>query len=324
MDRVVRAIDRFQQRHPTIALPFAVIRKFGDDRAGSLAGLIAYYGFVSLFPLLLLLTTILGFALEGDPDLERRILDSAAAEFPIVGAELRESVQPLRGSTVGLVVGIVGVVWGALGVTQAGQHAMAEVWSVPGVERPGFFPRMARGVALFAVLGIGLIGTTALASWSALGGASASARVATVVTSALLNVALYVAAFRAMTPRQVPLRRLLPGAVLGGLMWTALQAVGGYLVSHQLRHASDVYGFFAYVLGLLSWLYLGAQVALYSAELNVVVARRLWPRSIVQPPLTTADMDVLRAIALKEERRPEQHLEVRFDEPQPEEPVPHG
>jgi YihY family inner membrane protein len=314
VERVVRAVDRFQQRHPALAVPFGVIRKFGDDRAGALAGSIAYYAFVCLFPLLLLLTTLLGFALARYPGLESRVLDSAAAEFPIVGDELRRSIQPLRGNAFALVVGILGTLWGSLGVTQAGQHAMAEVWAVPGVGRPNFLSRLARGLGLFAVLGIGLAGSTALSSLSTVSGAGLWGRVLPVAGSAVVNVGLYVAAFRVMTPRQVPGRQLVPGAVLGGLGWTVVQAVGGYLVAHQLRNAGEVYGFFAYVLGLLSWLYVGAQLAMYAAELNVVVARRLWPRSIVQPPLTSADERVLTALVRKEERRPEQHVTVRYDD----------
>ena len=58
-------LDRFQQRHPGAGFPLAVIYKYVDDSGAYLAALIAYYGFVSLFPLLLLLSTVLGFVLPG-------------------------------------------------------------------------------------------------------------------------------------------------------------------------------------------------------------------------------------------------------------------
>ena len=133
------------------------------------------------------------------------------------------------------------------------------------------------------------------------------------VASMALNVGLYLLAFRILTVREVPTRQLVPGAVAGGLGWSGLQAVGGYFVAHQLRHANQVYGYFGSVIGLISWLYLTSQLTLYVAELNVVRARRLWPRSIVQPPLTSADKETLAAIAKQEERRPEQSVEVSFD-----------
>jgi YihY family inner membrane protein len=311
---VVRRIDAFQQQHRPLALGFAVVKKFGDDRAGSLAALIAYYGFLALFPLLLLMTTVLGFVLGRNQSLYRDVLKSALADFPIIGSQLGSAIRPLRGSGAGLAVGLVGLLWGSLGVTQAGQLAMAEVWNVPGVVRPNFVSRLFRGLALFAVLGLGVIATTVLASVSTFGEAAGLAKVLGVLGSATLNVGLYLTAFRVMTPASVPTRQLVPGAVAGGLAWSLLQALGGYLVGHQLRHASQVYGFFASVLGLVSWLYLGAQVSLYAAELNVVKARSLWPRSIVQPPLTEADKRAFDDIALQGERRPEQSVTSSWSE----------
>ena len=127
-----------------------------------------------------------------------------------------------------------------------------------------------------------------------------------------VNVGLFLTGYRVLTGPRVPLRDQLPGAVLAGCGWTALQALGGYVVAHQLRHASQVYGFFGVVLGVISWLYLLSQITLYAAELNAVRVQHLWPRSIVQPPLTKADQEALTAIARREERRPEEDVEVRF------------
>jgi uncharacterized BrkB/YihY/UPF0761 family membrane protein len=184
---------------------------------------------------------------------------------------------------------------------------MAEVWNVPGVDRPPFVTRLLRGFGLLGVLGLGLVATTAITSLSA-SGAGAPLRVAGGALTVALNVGLFALAFRVLTVRQVPTRALLPGAILGGICWSVLQVLGAYLVGHQLRHASEVYGYFASVLGLVSWLFLGAQLTLYAAEINVVWARRLWPRSIVQPPLTDADKRAFDDIALQGERRPEQSV----------------
>jgi uncharacterized BrkB/YihY/UPF0761 family membrane protein len=212
------------------------------------------------------------------------------------------------------VIGGLGLVWGALGVTQVAQHAMAEVWNIRGVERLNFVHRIARGLGLFAVMGLGLAATTVLAGLLTASHANGPAQLAGVVGSAVVNIGLYLLAFRVLTVPQVETRCLVPGAVVGGLGWSFLQGLGGYLVAHELRHASQVYGYFGSVLGLISWLSLGAQLTLYAAELNVVTARRLWPRSIVQPPLTEADKVALTAIAREGERRPEQEVEVSFDD----------
>jgi len=313
VERVVRRIDGFQQSHRPLALGFGVIKKFGDDRAGSLAALIAYYGFLAVFPLLLLLTTILGFAMDRNSALKDAVLRSALRDFPIVGQQLGSSIHPLQGNGFALTVGIVVLIWGSLGVTQAGQLAMAEVWNVPGVHRPPFVVRMLRGFGLLGVLGVGLVATTALGSFSASSG-GAGVKVASVTLSVVLNIALFVLAFRVLTVRSVATRLLLPGAILGGIGWSLLQVLGAYLVGNQLRYASQVYGYFASVLGLVSWLFLGAQLTLYAAEANVVWAQRLWPRSIVQPPLTDADKRAFDNIALQGERRPEQSVVSTWDD----------
>ena len=317
IERVVRRVDGFQQTHRPLAIGFGVIKKFGDDRAGSLAALIAYYGFLAIFPLLLLLTTVLGFAMERNRALNRSVLRSALRDFPIVGQQLGQAIHPLQGNALALAGGIVGLIWGSLGVTQAGQLAMAEVWNVPGVDRPPFVTRLLRGFCLLGVFGVGLVATTLIASLSAFGG-GLPVKAAGVALSVALNVGLFVLAFRVLTVRDVPTRSLVPGAILGGICWSLLQVLGAYLVGHQLRHASQVYGYFASVLGLVSWLFLGAQLTLYAAEANVVWARRLWPRSIVQPPLTDADKRAFDDIALQGERRPEQSVESNWeDDPNP-------
>ena len=309
VERLIRRVDRFQQAHQPFAFLFAVVKKFGDDRSGTLAALLAYYGFLAIFPLLLLLTTIVGFAMGSNTDFEESVLNSALQDFPVVGEQLRQAIHPLQGNGIALAAGVIGLIWGGLGVTQVGQLAMAEVWNVPGVDRPSFVTRMIRGLGLLGVLGIGLVATTVTASLSILGTGGPVAKAAGTALSVALNAAQFVLAFRVLTVRTVRTRDLVPGAVLAGVIWSVLQVLGAYLVDNQLRHASQVYGFFASVIGLLFWLSLAAQVTLYSAEANVVWARRLWPRSIVQPPLTPADKQAFDDIARQGERRPEQTVE---------------
>ncbi|MDQ1511485.1 MAG: hypothetical protein QOG50_3329 [Actinomycetota bacterium] len=319
LEQLVRRIDARQQRTPIIAFPFAVVKKFGDDRAGGLAALMAYYGFVALFPLLLLLVTLLGLALKGNASLQRRVLQSALGDFPIIGDQLRDNIHSLRLSGLGLVIGILGLVWGSLGVAQAAQHAMAQIWNVEGKDRPPFFARFARGLLFIGLLGLDIALIAGATQLGAVGPDHALwLRIVNLVVTTALNVGVFIAAFRLLTPKQIDLHDLAPGAIMAGVAFTALQIGGTYLITHQLRHTSQVYGFFAIVLGLLSWLYLSAEVTLYAAEVNVVRTRRLWPRSIVQPPLTGPDREVLRSIVEQEVRRPEQRVEVGFvdgDEP---------
>ncbi|MFI9365158.1 YihY/virulence factor BrkB family protein [Kitasatospora sp. NPDC053057] len=314
VERALRALDRTQQHHRAPAMVVGVIKKYGDDRCGLLAALITYYGFVALIPLLLLLSTVLGFVLHGHPHAQQAVVNSALADFPIIGDQLRQNVHSVQGSGLALAVAVLGLLYGTLGIAQVLQHAMAEIWNVPGAVRPGYWPRLARSLLLFTVLAVGLLLATSAATLVAVALTGPAARIGGLVLSALVNTALCLACFRVLTPKGIPTRALLPGCLLAGPLFTVLQAFGALLVAHQLRHATAVYGFFATVIGLLSWLYLNAQITVYAAETNVVLHRRLWPRSILQPPLTGPDQEVLSSIARQEERRPEQRVSVEFED----------
>jgi uncharacterized BrkB/YihY/UPF0761 family membrane protein len=172
IERALRCVDRYQQRHSWLGFLFAVVKKFGDDKGGNLTTLLAWNGFFALFPLLLILVTTLGFLLGRHPDLEQRVLHSTLAEFPILGDQLQKNVHSLRANGIGLIVGLAGFLWGARGITQAGQHAMAEIWNIPGKQRPSFATRQLRGLLLLLVFGLGVVATTALASLPSFGGHS--------------------------------------------------------------------------------------------------------------------------------------------------------
>ena len=323
VERALRGVDRWQQRHTGAGFAFGVVKKFGDDRGGQLSALIAYYGFAALFPLLLLLTTVLGYTLHGDPGLQQRLLNSALADFPVIGDQLHSNVHSLGGSVPAVVLGSLGLLYGSLGIAQTLQFAMAQVWNIPGVKRPGYLPRLERSVALIAVLGIGLLASSTATGVVASVSAGPAVTIGGLAASVLVNTGLYLACFRILTPREIRWRCLVPGCLIAGPAWTALQAFGGILVAHQLRHATAVYGLFGTVLGLLWWIYLGAQLTVYAAEVNVVAERRLWPRSLLQPPLTRSDRQVLDSIARQEERRPEQHVNSRFTARARRHPRPH-
>ena len=311
----LRELDRLQQRSPRLSFPAAVIKKFGDDQAGQLAALIAYYGFVSLFPLLLVLVTVLGFVLEGSPKTQASVLHSALGQFPIIGNQLQSNVHSLKGSGIGLAIGLLGSLLAGLGITGATQNAFNQVWYVPHKHRPNFLIARLRGLGLLAVLGILVIVSTVAAGFVTAGGQSAPALVGGVLVAFIVNLLLFFTAFRLLTAEDVETRDLLPGVIVAAVLWTLLQHVGGYYVDHVVRHAKETSGLFAFVLGLLAWLYLGAQVTLLAAEINVVRARHLWPRSFFSDPLLDADKRALTSSAETEERVQEENVEVNFDGP---------
>jgi YihY family inner membrane protein len=281
----LHALDRAQQRHPATALPLAVIKKFGDDNGGQLAGLIAYYAFFSLFPLLLVLVTVLGLLLHGDVHLQRQILHSSLASFPIIGTTIENHLPSLNAGGLPLAIGLATALLAGLGVMHATQIAQDRLWDVIPARRNSFLRTRLRGLALLAILGTVNIAATVIDGWVVAGSApGVLATLAALVVSLALDLGLFVAAFILLTSYPATVREILPGAILATVLWALLQHAGGYIVVHQLKHATDTYALFAIVLGTLAWLHIGAQVTLYAAELNVVRAKRLWPRSLFGDP----------------------------------------
>ncbi|MFZ1994508.1 MAG: YihY/virulence factor BrkB family protein [Solirubrobacteraceae bacterium] len=307
----VRRFDAYQQRRRWLALPVAVFKKFGDDQGGSLAALVAYYAFFSLFPLLLVFTTILGFVLRDNPGAQQSVEKSVLHQLPIIGNQIQ--LHSLKGSVVALVIGLVTSLLAGLGVTGAAQNAMDRVWAVPFKERPNFLQSRIRGLGLLTFLGLLFIVSTAASGIVSGGFGGVGDLIVGYVIALVVNLALFFAAFRLMTVSVIPHRDLRVGVVVAAVLWTILQALGGYYIGHVLNKQGDAGKTFGLVIALLVWLHLGAQVMLYSAEINVVVTRRLWPRSLFGPPEAPADKRTLRALAKVEERSDQQHIDVAFE-----------
>jgi YihY family inner membrane protein len=292
VQRLIGILDATQQRFAPSAFVFGVIKKYGDDRAGTLSAVITFYGLLSVFPLLLLFVTIVGMVVGRNSHLQKVIIDSAIAQFPVIGSKLEENVHALsRGSPLAFVASFLFLLWGALGITNAVQLASARIWGVPRQREASTPLRILRGIELLGVIALSVLLSSVLAGASTFGatyfGADRFAlRVLSLVAAAAINVTSYLLAFWILAPPGNPVRRLLPGTVVGGVGWTAVQAAGGYLIGHQVHRANELYGFFAIVLGLIFWLNLAAQLFLYASEVNVVHARHLWPRSLTEPPPT--------------------------------------
>jgi YihY family inner membrane protein len=317
VERLLRKADGTQQRYQPSAFVFGVVKKYGDDNGGVLVANLTHSAFVSFFPLLLVLVTVLGLVAAGDPAFRVDAVDAVASQVPLIGHELTGNVHQLqRSSVIGLIVGLATLVWGTTGLAQAGLFTMEQVWNLPGPARPGFLPRLVRSLLFLVLLGLVVIATSLLAGLSTYGHHALAFVMFAEAVEATVNAGMYFVGFRILTPRGVPSRDLAPGAVTAGICWTALQVAGAYLIHHYL-HSDSVYGVFATVLGLVAWLYLAAQITVYCAEINVVLSRRLWPRSIIQPPLTEADRASLALQALSNQRRKEQQVVVTFTDREP-------
>jgi membrane protein len=306
------SFDRFQQRHRWLGFPLAVFQKYSDDDGASLAATISYYAFFSIFPLLLVFTTLLGYVLDQNGDLYKSLVDSALGQFPVIGRQLQ--THTLRGSGLALGLGIAAALWAGMGVFLAAQKAMNHVWGVPYTRRPDFARSRLTALGLLVVLGGGLFVTTVLAGLGSFGGDFGVAwKIGSIALSTALNFVLFWVGFRLLTAHDVTWRQLRGGAIAAAVAYEGLQALGGWYVGHVVKGATQTYGTFALVIGLLSWVYLAAHITLLAAEANVVATRHLWPRSfslVIEQPPTDADRKSLTQRTKVERRRRDETVEV--------------
>ncbi|MCU4187054.1 YihY/virulence factor BrkB family protein [Acidiferrimicrobium sp. IK] len=309
---LISRVDRYQQRKPLLAVAWAVNKKYGDDRGGNKAALVAYYGLLSVFPLMLVFFSVVLFILSPGSSIVSQ-LDRHLSSFPILGPSLADVEKGrLNGSIPALVVGLLGLAWGAQGLAQTLQHVMAEVWNIPNSERPGFVLRLATTFKWYAAFGVGVVASTYISSLSSIFGWGPVGPVLASVLAFVVNAGLFFMSFRMLTPSEVKSHDLTRGAIAAGVVWTVLTGVGLGLVEHQLKHSSALYGTLSTVLAILGFMYLAARLTLYCAEYNVVRARHLWPRTILQPPLSSADKQQLIDMARREERVEDETVRVEF------------
>src|SRR5436190_9255906 len=209
--RTIHRADAFHQRHGWLAFPYAVVKKFGDDEAGNLAALVAYYGFFSLFPLLLAFVTILSMVLQGNSDLQQRIEGTTLAQLPVVGAEVSKNVHTLQGSGLALGLALVIAVWAGLGVLRAAQTGMNTVWNVPYHHRPGIVPSVVRASIMLGVLTV-IILASAAAGIAGAGSHTWWGGIVGVAASLTLNLSLFALAFRVLTSEDLSWADVWPGA----------------------------------------------------------------------------------------------------------------
>lgn len=318
---VTQRFDDFQREHGWAGFPLAVVYKFFADQGPYLAALITYYGFLALFPLLLLLTSVLGLVLETHPHLQQQIIASALSEIPVIGTELSDP-KGLGGGVTAIVIGSATAMYGGIGAALAAQNAMNQLWAVPIYRRPNPLVSRARSLLLLLTAGLAILGATVL---SAMGnsanafGANLSGAVAVllVVASVLVHAAVFLLAFHVSTAHRLTFREAAPGAVTAAVLWQLLQSFGAQYVSQVVKNASATTSVSALVLGLLAFLFLAASALVLSVEINVVLAKRLYPRALLTPftdnvNLTSGDQRAYADAAKAQQSKGFQTIDVRF------------
>lgn len=315
-------IDAFQQRHPLLGYPIAVIYKFVDDQGIYLAALITYYGFLSLFPLLLLLSSVLGFLLTNQPALQEAILDSAARQIPVIGSEIA-TPQGLEGNGIAALIGGAIAIWGSLRASQATGHAMDLAWGIARYARPNPVLARVRSAGLVGLAVVALLGSTIVSGVvSSADSFNIELGQWTIVFITLgtitVNTIVFTMGMRISTVRDLQFSQVLPGALVAALGWQWLQSIGTSYVGQIARTTSDTYGVFAFVLGLMGWLFAAACILVFSVELNVVRVKRFYPRGLLAPftedsGLTPADRAAYRQVASATRFKQSEQVTVTFE-----------
>jgi uncharacterized BrkB/YihY/UPF0761 family membrane protein len=319
-DRVDR-LDAWQRRRRGVGIPIAVVYKFFDDQGGYLAAVITYYAFIAIFPLMLIGSSVLGFVLQGHPALQREILTSALAQFPIVGDQLGRP-EGIQGSTSAVVIGSITALYGVIGLGQAAHNAVNVCWAIPRNIRLN--PIVSRVRSLVWIVGAGLA-LVFIALVSSVGSHldvlgrdfGSELHWLALLLSVVVNVYVLALMMRLSTPQDEKLRDVLPGAALIAVLWQLLQLLGGAYVEHVIKKANEMNAVFALVLGLVALVYIATVLAMLGLEVNVVLAKRLYPRALLTPftdavRLTEADKRVYREYAQAQRHKGFEQVQVTF------------
>lgn len=313
MPTLLARLDGAQRRVRPAAFAVAVWLKFSEDSAGYFAVLLAFYAFLAVFPLLLLLATVLGIVLGDHPDAQQSVIHSALSDFPVIGTQLRENVHALNASGFGLTVGLIGTLWGARGLTTCAQTAFSAIWAIPFPERASILRRQWLGLALLGVIVVDVLATGALSEVSGVGdGHAAWVEMLGAAATITVNALMFTFGFRLATPRQVPTRWFVQAACATAVFWQLLLSLGTYLVAHELRHAEDLYGVFGLVLGLIAWLMVQARVTVLLLEADCVRVKRMWPRTLDGSDLVPGDVRAFDAYAAAQQRRHGMRVVVEY------------
>lgn len=298
-DRTKQRFDLWQQKHRFTALPYAVVKKYSDDEAGYQAALITYYGFLSLFPLLIVATAVIQAVSQRNDTMREQFITSVNSYFPAIGQSLTDSINTPTKTGVALVVALLIAFYGARGVAQAVQHALNHAWAVPRHKRAGFPWSLLRSLAMIVLAGTGLIIAASFTGWATSGSHEWWLRFTLWLTGFTFLFSVFWGVFTfGSSARKRPFSNI-PGAFVASIGILLLQAVGSYIITRQLTTFTGLYAQFAIVLVIMFWMYLQAQILLYSIELITVRSLRLWPRSLDNSPPTLADH---RAYELYRER----------------------
>ena len=289
IQKSTNSLDSFQRRYRLTGFTYAVIKKYSEDKVGYQAALLTYYGFLSIFPLLLVVTTVAGIVAVGHPQLKTTLIHSMTNYFPVLGGQLTDHVNTFHRSGIALIVGILFVLYGSRGVADVFRHGVTHIWHESEEDDRGFPGNIIRSVSIMLIGGIGLLGASVIAGFAAAAGHGLGFRALSTVIDLVILFGVFEFLINASLPSRVPAKQIRKGAISAAIGLIVLQALGGYVLTRELHSLDALYSYFAISLGLLFWIYLQAQVIYYSITIAAVDSQKLWPRSLSGNDKTEAD-----------------------------------
>lgn len=292
-----------------LGLPYAVLRKYLDDEGAKLAALMTYYGFLSVFPILLFAVAVLTEILTAHPSLQERLIEELVA--PRLRPDVERALEQLPPTGIPLLIAAIGLLLSGTGGVLAIYTALNRIWAVPYRERFGIARRYARVLLMLLVV---LLGAVTAAGYGVLISAvprlPVAPRVGSAAGSFAVVLVVLVLAHKVLTARPLRIRQLWVGNALGAAAVMAVLNLGATRLPTLIARAGPVYGSFATVVGTFTLLYLVSQALVLSAEICAVQALRLAPRSLLRTAHTDVDVRALTLLAQEQERLPDQRIEV--------------
>ncbi len=300
----LKRLNHYQLEHRTSGFSYGVIKKYGEDDAGYQASLITYYAFLALFPLLIVVTSILQLVFRHDQTLKLKIVSTISHYFPAMSTELQSSIHSFRRTGLALIIGLLIAIYGARGVAGAWRNTLDNFMFVPRLKRLSQPRSTLRNLNLIFIGGIGILLAASLSTLATSLDHGLPFRLLADGLAILVLFGVLAFLFKIGTTARLSNKTVVISALLATIGLQLLQVLGGYIMSHELSHLSPFYGTLSTVLGLMFWIYLQVQVLLLVFETAIVHHYKLWPRSFSQSQPTPQDVRVNKLYEKREQRLP--------------------
>ncbi len=306
-----RFVDRAQSRFAPVAFGYAVFKKYADDEGSRLAAMLAYYFFLSIFPLAIGGYAVLRTLAENNPEAVNNLVEQVVP--PEYQQQIIDSYATLPSGGAAFWVALIGLLIAGTGGAFALYAMINQVFCVPYRFRFGFGPRYLRVLLVVLMLGVAVL---VIAGFSVFAGRFipvAAQQPISALVGLLVAFAVLFAAPKVLARRTIRTPEIVVGALIGATAITVIVSLAGVITARFLNNSSAVYGAMTTVVAFISVLFLVSNAVVLSYEISVVRAWRLWPRGVDINVLFPADERAYTLLTQMDERMPSQRNGTYFD-----------